>query len=414
MTYRGRIHTLLPQQSCKPWKFKLQTFEGSSFSGPWSLQRAHHNLQGGCSGQPTQHKADATNTGQLAQVPAQGSESLTVELRAESELGPRVRSSTATVVAESAGAPKQSPGKVHGRVERMKSLLATPLSVFLHTSVSGQRVQSSQCGKLWYVHRFPARHCTSSALLAHRQPLPTNHLVEQEFSELNLKPLSEQAGKMRIRQHVNPLRAEHMVPVSPPNWDDVFLDPSLPLTVDIGSGSGRFIMMLARQNLNSCNYLGLEIRHQLVSRANRWATELELNNLHFVFANATVSFGLILSTYPGPLKLVTISCPDPHFKARHHKRRIVQMQLVDSIINALAPGGQVFLQSDVKEVAEDMRRQFNAKVGALLVDELQANPSLYDLDGWLLDNPVGIRSEREIHAIARGGQMYRHLYSKVS
>ncbi|MCO5597621.1 hypothetical protein L7F22_051702 [Adiantum nelumboides] len=137
-------------------------------------------------------------------------------------------------------------------------------------------------------------------------------------------------------------------------------------------------------------------------------------NGHFVFANATVSLGSILSTYPGTLKLVTISCPDPHFKTRHHKRRIVQVQLVDSIINSLAPGGQVFLQSDVKEVAEDMRHQFNVRLDVSLVDELQANPSVCDVDGWLLDNPLGIRSEREIHALARGGQVFRKLYTKVS
>lgn len=296
----------------------------------------------------------------------------------------------------------------------MKSVLATPLTSFLLTPIFGQRLRVWQCGKLRYRYRLPATHCTCCTLVTQNHPVPTSHLVEQEFAELNLKHISEQVGGTRTRQHVNPLKASLMVPVSPPKWDDVYSDPSLPLTVDIGSGSGRFSMMLAKKNLDSCNYLGLEIRHQLVTRANRWVTELKLNNLHFIFANATVSFGLILSTYPGALKLVTISCPDPHFKARHHKRRVVQMQLVDTIINALAPGGQVFLQSDVREVAADMRCQFRAKVGVSFVDELQANPSIHDMDGWLLDNPLGVRSEREIHAMARGGKMYRNLYTKVS
>ncbi|KAH7446120.1 hypothetical protein KP509_01G039900 [Ceratopteris richardii] len=205
-----------------------------------------------------------------------------------------------------------------------------------------------------------------------------------------------------------------MVPVLPPRWEDVFSDPSLPIAVDIGSGSGRFAMLLAKRNAGSCNYLGLEIRHQLVVRANNWAAELNLSNVCFIYANATVSFGSIMSTYPGPLKLVTILCPDPHFKSRHHKRRIVQMQLVEKIIDSLAPGGKVFLQSDVKEVAEDMRRQFEVKVDAYFLNDLEVNPSSYDKDGWLLDNCLGVRSEREIHAIAEGGQMYRSLYMKAS
>lgn len=36
-----------------------------------------------------------------------------------------------------------------------------------------------------------------------------------------------------------------------------------------------------------------------------------------------------------------MQCPDPHFKNRHHKRRVVQKPLVDSIVEGLAPGGQV-------------------------------------------------------------------------
>ncbi|MCO5581499.1 hypothetical protein L7F22_035384 [Adiantum nelumboides] len=85
--------------------------------------------------------------------------------------------------------------------------------------------------------------------------------------------------------------------------------------------------------------------------------------------------------------------------------RIVEIQLVDSIIDSFVTGGQVFVQSDVKEVADDMCHQFNVRVDASLMDELQSYPSVCDVDGWLLDNPLGIRSEREIHALARGGQM---------
>lgn len=36
-----------------------------------------------------------------------------------------------------------------------------------------------------------------------------------------------------------------------------------------------------------------------------------------------------------------MQCPDPHFKKKYHKRRVVQKPLVDSIIDSLAPGGQV-------------------------------------------------------------------------
>ncbi len=46
---------------------------------------------------------------------------------------------------------------------------------------------------------------------------------------------------------------------------------------------------------------------QLIERANSWAGGLGLlGSVHFMVANATVSLGSMLSSYPGPLALVTV------------------------------------------------------------------------------------------------------------
>lgn len=238
-------------------------------------------------------------------------------------------------------------------------------------------------------------------------------LVAMEYAELNLPHLCEEVGHVRIRQHVNPLTSAFSVPVEPPDWNVVLKDSSLPLMVDIGCGSGRFLLWLAKRNPSSNNYLGLEIRKKLAKRANFWVKELGLLNAHFIFANATISFEQLVSSYPGPLVFVSILCPDPHFKKRHHKRRVLQKPLVDSILNNLTAGGQVFVQSDVVEVAADMRNQFDDMTDLLHIDAI--NPSFgCDPDGWLLNNPMGIRTEREIHAEHEGSKIYRRLYQKKS
>jgi tRNA (guanine-N7-)-methyltransferase len=36
-----------------------------------------------------------------------------------------------------------------------------------------------------------------------------------------------------------------------------------------------------------------------------------------------------------------------------------------------------------------------------------------DNEGWLLDNPMGIRTEREIHAELEGETIYRRMYQKI-
>ncbi|OAY65976.1 tRNA (guanine-N(7)-)-methyltransferase [Ananas comosus] len=254
-------------------------------------------------------------------------------------------------------------------------------------------------------------------------------------------------GHVRIRQHVNPLSSSFTAPVQVPEWKEVFRDSTLPLMVDIGCGtnprpatilfllpllphlclyvykallltnislpgSGRFLIWLAKNSVEPRNYLGLEIRQKLVQR-HSLVKELGLENIYFLFANVSVSFDQLVSSYPGSLKLVSILCPDPHFKQRHHKRRVVQAPLVDSISKNLSLGGQVLLQSDVLEVASDMRDQFDAYSDVLEhVDHIDSNV-LCDAEGWLLHNPMGIRTEREIHAELEGARIYRRMYQKT-
>ncbi len=49
-----------------------------------------------------------------------------------------------------------------------------------------------------------------------------------------------------------------------------------------------------------------------------------------------------------------VQFPDPHWKLRNRKKRIVQPQLVEGVAKLLAAGGRVFLQSDVQEVRPNL------------------------------------------------------------
>ncbi|EAY74414.1 hypothetical protein OsI_02302 [Oryza sativa Indica Group] len=210
--------------------------------------------------------------------------------------------------------------------------------------------------------------------------------VDREYADLNLRPLYPNE------------------PTEPPEWKEVFEDPLLPLMVDIGCGSGRFLIWLAKNSGERRNYLGLEIRQKLVERSQFWVTELGLRNVVFQPDCVVV---------PGPLSLVSILCPDPHFKKRHHKRRVLQSQLVDSITNNLCLGGRVLLQSDVLEVAADMRERFDEYSDVFEHVDCIDKDLRCDNEGWLLDNPMGIRTEREVHAELEGATIYRRMYQKT-
>jgi tRNA (guanine-N7-)-methyltransferase len=221
------------------------------------------------------------------------------------------------------------------------------------------------------------------------------------FYELGLAIAGAGKGRTRVRQHVNPLRAEFNAPPPAPEWSKLFTDPTRPLVVDVGCGQGRFLLLLARrmrQQLEEaaaaaaaaaaassspslaaspavllpldptaaaastttpspCNYLGIEIREPLVERANRWVEMLDLQgDVAFCFANATTALpGGFLDGYPGPLAACLVQFPDPHFKRKHHKRRVLQPALAKFLTDRIAPGGCVFLQSDIYAAAAAMR-----------------------------------------------------------
>ena len=200
-------------------------------------------------------------------------------------------------------------------------------------------------------------------------------MEDSVFAELELAEAAQKVGGVRVRQHVNPLKASLQSQAPVPAWNDVYASTARPLVVDIGCGGGRFDLMMAKK-YPEMNFLGVDIRAPLVERGNKWGEYAGVvDNLHFAECNATVSMGKWLKSYAedcgSKVETVAIQFPDPHFKKRHHKRRVVQPALVRALAEGLTPGARVFLQSDVKDVSEDMRDKFE-KFGAHLFD-LDAN-----------------------------------------
>ena len=208
---------------------------------------------------------------------------------------------------------------------------------------------------------------------------------------------------VRVRQHVNPLCQKYQIPTSPPDWTKIYADLTQPLLLDIGCARGNFLLSMAELQPD-WNFLGLEIREPLVEEANRRRDELGKHNLHYLFGNANKSLQPILSSLPpGILQRVTIQFPDPWFKKRHQKRRVVQSEMIDVLANYIAPGGWVFIQSDVEGVALQMRRRFDAHPAFQREGE----------EEWLSINPFPVPTEREVCTLLRNEPVYRGLLYKV-
>jgi len=205
-----------------------------------------------------------------------------------------------------------------------------------------------------------------------------------------------------VRQHVNPLSRFFQQPRPLPPPDELFREPEQPIHLDIGSARGRFLLALAQAEPQR-NYLGVEIRRALVEAAEADRQGLGLGHLHYLFCNANISLQDWLTALPaGQLERVTIQFPDPWFKKKHHKRRVLQPPLLQAIAAALAPGRELFLQSDVLAVIEPMVALVEAS-GCFERPPADARP-------WREHNPLPVPTERETHVLQQGLPVYRVLY----
>ncbi len=206
---------------------------------------------------------------------------------------------------------------------------------------------------------------------------------------------------VRVRQHVNPLSQKYQAAIALPDWSQVYPQPQRPLHLDIGCAKGIFLMGMAALQPD-WNFLGLEIRMPLVEQALRQKEEAGLTNLHFLFCNANVGLEAVLRSLPaGSLQRVSIQFPDPWFKKRHQKRRVVQADLVATLAQALPPGGEVVLQSDVEAVALDMSDRFSEHEAFQ-----RAQP------GWLATSPFPTQTDRERITLEKGLPVFRTIYRR--
>lgn len=204
--------------------------------------------------------------------------------------------------------------------------------------------------------------------------------------------------RVRVHQHVNPLAPYYRQAPAPVDLAEVFADPNLPLHLDIGSARGRFLLHMATAE-PEWNFLGVEIREPLVIEANRLGNELHLQNLHYAFCNAMLWLDRLLELLPdGRMQMVTIHFPDPWFKKKHAKRRMVNAPLVETVVNKLTDGGHIFVQTDIEPLAEEMFQLFEAD------QRLAAEATV--------ESPFRIKTERENAVESNGLPVYRRFLKK--
>jgi len=200
---------------------------------------------------------------------------------------------------------------------------------------------------------------------------------------------------MRIRQHVNP----NQLHFARFRGDRPALDGRL-IELEIGCADAQFLFERAALD-GSRQYVGLEIREDLVKQVNKRARALAVP-VHAVFCQAQLHMPQIFA--PGSVERVYVNFPDPWFKRRHHDRRMIDEALAGGIATVARAGADVFVQSDVWDIALDAMATFER-------DDRFVNVA-GEWTFWRGGNPYGVRSWREQNAEQTGLPIWRIRYRR--
>ena len=209
-----------------------------------------------------------------------------------------------------------------------------------------------------------------------------------------------------MRQHVNPL-SKNFFEIDPiPPLNQVFENPKLPLHLDIGCASGDFLFELSLKNKN-WNYIGIEIREKLVLNANLKMKSRENKNLYFSFGNANNIFNQ--SNNKSIINFITsisFNFPDPWFKKKHHKRRVIQPKLINLLSNSMKRGSLIFIKTDVRDLFDHMELTISEsiKFKKIPYQDFKFHESF---------NPNRIKTNREKYVILNQLKIYESIYKKI-
>jgi tRNA (guanine-N7-)-methyltransferase len=168
-------------------------------------------------------------------------------------------------------------------------------------------------------------------------------------------------------------------PSAPLDWAAVFGEPApAEIDLEIGPGKGLFLANTAPR-WPGRGYVGVEAAHKYARAAAERIAKADLPNVRIVTGDAKRFLHEFVP--PGSLHAIHVYFPDPWWKQRHRKRRMISEPFLDDATRALAPGGELHLATDVEEYFGVMQTLLTARPHfTRLPDPQVAGEPQHDLD----------------------------------
>eukprot|EP01018_Ginkgo_biloba_P018499 Gb_23703 [translate_table: standard] len=179
---------------------------------------------------------------------------------------------------------------------------------------------------------------------------------------------------------------------------------------DIGCGFGGLLVKLATM-YPSTLMIGMELRDKVTEYvkerilALRKAHPGQYQNVSVVRTN---SMKFIPNYFEkGQLQKMFFLFPDPHFKEKNHRRRVISVPLLAEYAYAIAVGGILYTVTDVEELGEWMNSCLDAHplFDKVLEEELELDPVVKLLTTATEEGQKVARNE---------GQTFRAIYRRIA
>jgi tRNA (guanine-N7-)-methyltransferase len=132
------------------------------------------------------------------------------------------------------------------------------------------------------------------------------------------------------------------------NFGDIFKNKNSDLILEIGFGMGTSTAEIAKSNLNK-NYVAIEVHSPGVGNLLKLIQEGDIPNLKIIQHDAVEVLNLMIKN--DSLDGIHIFFPDPWPKKRHHKRRLIQSNLLKLIAQKIKKTGYLHIATDWEDYA---------------------------------------------------------------
>ena len=166
-----------------------------------------------------------------------------------------------------------------------------------------------------------------------------------------------------------------------------------PTWLEIGFGNGDVLISVAQAHPD-INLIGVEVHSAGVGHALLAIDHRQLDNIRLIQHDAMEVLQHMLTD--SSIDKIMLLFPDPWHKKRHHKRRIVQKEFLDSVSRVLKPGGILHCATDW------------AEYGQWMIDHLEADKRFANVAGasqasprpeWRPDTRFEKRGHRLGHSV---------------